>query len=209
MSKKDVGQQSREFLEFVKLLSRISSRTNFREIRTASSFFTDEPSNQSTLCVTMGEPAIDTNHALSVVKPFIRTDSTTIDSNSDREPLAIAKPISQTRKSVIKETSVGKKAEKGDKSRRKRILARDKMEKGDVNENKSGSDNGNESIIVVENKRVDKTIDDSEDEDEDEDESESENENESVIKVENENVINDRERQEERSIKIEDDSGKE
>ncbi|TGO24961.1 hypothetical protein BPAE_0090g00050 [Botrytis paeoniae] len=180
------------------------ARCNSGEIRTASSFFIDEPSNQSTLTVTMDEPAIDTSHALSVIEPFTRANSTTIDSDSDREPLEFANSISRKRKSVIKETPVGKKTERGDKLRRKRILARNEIEKGDVNENESGSEseNGNESIIVVENKRVIKTKDGSGDEDE----------NESVIKVENERVIkieDDSERQKERAIKIEDDSERE
>ncbi|KAF5875874.1 uncharacterized protein Bfra_002270 [Botrytis fragariae] len=63
---------------------------------------------------------------------------TTIDPDSDRELLTIAKPIPQKRKSVIKEIPVGKKAEKGDEFRRKRMLARNDIEKGIVNENESG-----------------------------------------------------------------------
>ncbi|TGO14297.1 hypothetical protein BTUL_0055g00470 [Botrytis tulipae] len=163
-------------------------RCNGGEIRTESSFFTDEPSNQSTLSVTMDEPAIDTSHTLSVIEPFTRAKSTTIDSDSDGEILTIAKPISQKRQSVIKETPVGKKAEKGYELRRKRILARNEIENENANENESGSESKNEGIIVVEDRRVIKTKDGSGDEDEDE----------SVIKVKTERVI-----------KIEDDSERE
>ncbi|TGO38008.1 hypothetical protein BHYA_0084g00400 [Botrytis hyacinthi] len=163
-------------------------RWNGREIRTESSFFTDEPSNQSTLSVTIDKPAIDTGHALSVIEPFTGAKSTTIDSDSDEELLTITKPISQKRKSVIKETLVGKGAEKGDELRRERISARNEIEKGDDNENESESENGNESITVVEDRRVIKTKDCSREG----------GENESVIKVGNERVI-----------KIEDDSERE
>ncbi|KAF7880368.1 uncharacterized protein EAF02_007214 [Botrytis sinoallii] len=175
-------------------------RCNDGEVRTTSTFFTDEPSSQSTLTVTMDEPAIDTSHTPIVIKSSTRSNITTIDSDSDGEILTIVKPISQKRKSVIKETPVGKKAEKGYELRRKRILARDEIEKRDVKENESGSESENESIIVVENRRVIKTKDGSGDEIE------------SVIKVENERVIkieDDSEGQKERAIKIEDDSERE
>lgn len=158
------------------------------EIRTTSSFFTDESSNQSTLSVTIDEPAIDTSHTPTVIKPFTRVKSTTIDLDSDRELLTIAKSLSQKHKSVIKETLVGNKAEKRDELRRKRILARNEIGKGDANENENGSESENESIIVVEDRRVIKTKDGSGDGDE----------NEGVTKVEHERVI-----------KIEDDSERE
>ncbi|TGO57346.1 hypothetical protein BOTNAR_0203g00220 [Botryotinia narcissicola] len=145
-------------------------RWNGGEIRTQSSFFTDESSNQGTLSVTMDEPAVDTSHALSFIEPFTRAKSTTIDSESDGEILTIAKPISQKRKSVIKETPV---------LRRKRILARNEIEKEGANERESGSESENEGIIVVEDKRVIKNKDGSGDEDE----------NERVIKVKTERVI--------------------
>ncbi|KAF7940522.1 uncharacterized protein EAE98_000649 [Botrytis deweyae] len=177
-------------------------RCNDGEVRTTSTFFTDEPSSQSTLTVTMDEPAIDTNHKPIAIKSSTRSNITTIDSESDGEILTIVKPISQKRKSVIKETPVGEKAGKGYELRRKRILARNEIEKRDVNENESGSESENESIIVVESRRVIKTKDGSGDEDE----------MESVIKVENERVIkieDDSEGQKERPIKIEDDSERE
>ncbi|KAF7922376.1 uncharacterized protein EAE97_011118 [Botrytis byssoidea] len=169
-------------------------RCNGGEIRTESSVFTDESSNKSTLSVTMDEPAIDTSHALSFIEPFTRAKSTTIDSDSDGEILTIAKPISQKRQSIIKETPVGKKAEKRYELRRKRILARNKIEKEGANRRESGSESENEGVIVVEDKRVIKTKDGSGDEDE----------NESVIKIED-----DRGGQKERPIKIEDDSERE
>ncbi|THV50501.1 hypothetical protein BGAL_0147g00040 [Botrytis galanthina] len=157
---------------------------------------------KSTLFVTMDEPAIDTSHALSFIEPFTRAKSTTIDSDSDGEILTIAKPISQKRKSVIKETPVGKKAKKRYELRRKRILARNEIEKEGANESESGSESENEGIIVVEDKTVIKTKDGSGDEDE----------NESGIMVKTERVIkieDDREGQKERPIKIEDDRERE